>query len=540
MSPSLEVATMASEPLHSPVGSAMRAALNVALLNNAPLPSVVTKTQNHQYETFPPDEGVIKPIPHHTDLFRAVASKMPDSALERWNDKKGDDGKLVRGMQHQLHVDLDVVRTTITKKCKPKSGSEATVQMPELRMVGGKVGTGNLVKLETTIWISCTCKCSKNKVKEFLRRDLPWVQDNCQNLGWRLEVRVDPPAVFSAVEYPARLTNLTLERPIRLRDNTEMYLHVEDSDDNTSACGRYLCTTFVGEGNVTKQRFSRLGGLIDLNGKTLVVTTAHSILERFMSDLQPPSEELQSDSSQDDQSDEPASKSDDDTDDNGCASDQSGPSEPSIPHPNALGYKDPATISSWKPIQFGGPINFLGLGRHTLTSQAGGGKAPQHPPGTDFALFELGPEMVTAENTYSDPTAYKTLVGSYSEKQDMKYGPVEILVDDERPEHGFLLPQASGIYIRGIMLETRKVELHAPLGRKSITWVCVLVQVKLTTTITARGTSGAWVVQGDKLRGMIIAVYDDEPFAHMIAIEKLFPDILESYPPGAKINLPNG
>jgi hypothetical protein len=45
------------------------------------------------------------------------------------------------------------------------------------------------------------------------------------------------------------------------------------------------------------------------------------------------------------------------------------------------------------------------------------------------------------------------------------------------------------------------------------------------TTAIDRGSSGAWVVQGSKLIGIIIAVYDDEPYAHMLDIASVFQDI---------------
>lgn len=46
-----------------------------------------------------------------------------------------------------------------------------------------------------------------------------------------------------------------------------------------------------------------------------------------------------------------------------------------------------------------------------------------------------------------------------------------------------------------------------------------------TDELVARGSSGAWVVQGSYLVGMIIAVYDDEPYAHMLEVASVFSDI---------------
>jgi hypothetical protein len=40
-----------------------------------------------------------------------------------------------------------------------------------------------------------------------------------------------------------------------------------------------------------------------------------------------------------------------------------------------------------------------------------------------------------------------------------------------------------------------------------------------------QGLSGAWVVRGPCLIGMIIAVYEDEPYAHVLPISSIFTDI---------------
>lgn len=46
--------------------------------------------------------------------------------------------------------------------------------------------------------------------------------------------------------------------------------------------------------------------------------------------------------------------------------------------------------------------------------------------------------------------------------------------------------------------------------------------------ITGAGTTGAWVVRGEVLYGVIIAVYENEPFALMMTVERLFASILGS------------
>jgi hypothetical protein len=52
-----------------------------------------------------------------------------------------------------------------------------------------------------------------------------------------------------------------------------------------------------------------------------------------------------------------------------------------------------------------------------------------------------------------------------------------------------------------------------------------LLDLNISNIYLERGSSGAWVVQGPCLLGIIIAVYDDEPYAHMLDIASVFQDV---------------
>jgi hypothetical protein len=47
--------------------------------------------------------------------------------------------------------------------------------------------------------------------------------------------------------------------------------------------------------------------------------------------------------------------------------------------------------------------------------------------------------------------------------------------------------------------------------------------------MAARGSSGSWVVRDGLLCGCIVAVYDTEPYAHMISADKMLSDIARFY-----------
>jgi hypothetical protein len=46
---------------------------------------------------------------------------------------------------------------------------------------------------------------------------------------------------------------------------------------------------------------------------------------------------------------------------------------------------------------------------------------------------------------------------------------------------------------------------------------------------TEKGSSGAWVVRGSDLLGVIVATYDNESYAHMLPIEQVFDGIRTAY-----------
>lgn len=54
-------------------------------------------------------------------------------------------------------------------------------------------------------------------------------------------------------------------------------------------------------------------------------------------------------------------------------------------------------------------------------------------------------------------------------------------------------------------------------------------KMSVTDTTLEKGLSGAWVVHGNGLLGMIVAIYDHEPYAHMLPMQKVFSDIQTTF-----------
>jgi hypothetical protein len=126
---------------------------------------------------------------------------------------------------------------------------------------------------------------------------------------------------------------------------------------------------------------------------------------------------------------------------------------------------------------------------------------------SDFALIELERSYTSSPNRYYQHRNEGNLpVGNYTVRNftPESAGPVHILCSpfDIRP--GYVLDGDSFFLDRTTMFSTKKIQTEAPLER---------------------GLSGAWVICGGQLAGIIIAVYDNEPYAHMLPIGQVFSDI---------------
>lgn len=335
----------------------------------------------------------------------------------------------------------------------------ARIEKPELRLSGRRVEESGGVTLSFAIWVLCGDKWCCRKVKKRLENNS---SITCRN--WTLEVHIGS-SIFGASQ-DEKLVEVNLERPILRQDKTALYLHVEPLNDGGSACGRLVCSTLKHDGSVAAQRFSRLGGRLDISSDQLLITTAHGMLQLFAI------------SQSFTRASENHSASQDlldwtDTGSENCTAESSDcdiQTEDGASFRDGMGYKDPHNAPSWIPVGVRGPVKFPGLefdekgasGRNPTTSST-----PEIPyaelTGSDFALLEI-PEMAAAGNSYCD-RQNKTWVTRFSQSDDMLPGQVMVLVDDAEPVNGFLLPQSSSISVRGITMETTKVELEAPLGR---------------------------------------------------------------------------
>lgn len=126
---------------------------------------------------------------------------------------------------------------------------------------------------------------------------------------------------------------------------------------------------------------------------------------------------------------------------------------------------------------------------------------------SDFALVDLDKPYPSTPNTYQLPRSdgnrqagKRTVVDVVSTDT----GPVQILRSPVDIRTGYILEGDSIFLDRTAVFSTKKIQTDMPLE-------C--------------GVSGAWVLSDGKLAGVMIAIYDDEPYAHMLPISQFFSDI---------------
>ncbi|KAL8294397.1 hypothetical protein RB600_000374 [Gaeumannomyces tritici] len=498
-----------------------------------------TQTQVYKYRH---DEGVYCAYPCEIPI--------PTSILQRFTDG---------GQQDEIHTNLEPFRHRASKRFKP---ADAVIEMPELRLSGRCAGTR--VSLLPTVWILCRTFALRNKLRRWVR-DAPWFK----RVEYPFEIQYGTSVWAGKTEDDLTSTGkIDLaghKAVVQLDSDTRLYAHLEKGA-RLGICGRRLCFTAIRDNEILWQRFSLAGGILNVDEILYLVTTAHCIVQEFYNTqpaLQPPAEMDYGDnwdSASEDDSSPTQTEPDEDNEitqgnhqpGNGLATAET------VSWNRAVDFINPFGLMRWANLAKRGPINFLGAGTTEADPESyrpdGGGPStlgilplehwencnglatmstsattPTKVPGaqtplSDFALLGVLSPSIFVTNDYNVWGKWHQ-ISKVAKEEAMQAGEVYVVVDDFTPRWGFLLPpQKSQIQTRNASIETRKIQLNACLA--------------VARNETGPGTSGAWVVQGEVLIGMVVAVYEGEPFAQIITAEKLLSDIRASLSPGTDVYLP--
>jgi hypothetical protein len=372
---------------------------------------------------------------------------------------------------------------------------DRTVVEAELCMMGRCANPLEELEMIPTILIRCGGKRCKKAVENAVD-DLDYLKNFSQG---RVVVHRQAPR-FASTTPNSRDLSL---RPLSLSDEPRS-VEVAVSE-NASACGLPIRTKHLG-----LDRFCTLGGLIQVNGKVYGLTTAHALVSL---------------------PNQPSSMTASDYDSGSDSSFSDSMTLPSLKTSRELRRMEiecglESQTENWTDAKLG-PYSYL-----TKRQPQGTNNAYPVSDASDFALIEIAEELSAMPNSYRTSDHGRsnsdherpnlqtiTKLGSpLSEKSAKQVSIIRTFSDVRR---GHLLSGDHAILDKGAIFSTKKIELDCALGM----FTASDQRTFDANGIPERGSSGAWVVQGSSLLGIIIAVYDNEPYAHMLDITNVFHDI---------------
>ncbi|KAL8375740.1 hypothetical protein RB595_007046 [Gaeumannomyces hyphopodioides] len=412
--------------------------------------------------------------------------------------------------------------------------------MPELILTGkGSTSPSCHLSLSPNIWLRCGSSWVEALAKTEVG-NLTWTRT--YGLGDKIRVGLRT-AVLASSTNPSIPPGLPFDtQGFALSEDLNLHLSVErpntPEDTQPSGCG-LLCAVTIARGDrIVHNGFSRIGGILsirDASGAvTLVgVTSGHALLDEFLTtDMESP----------DSRSNRLArsvrklfrrrgrcratesSGRDSKAPSVGESSTSSSWTRVSLSRTSST---QPSTGSvateriqrqQWDSVQGIYSMNWLGGGWETVKPLRPPSPVPQPDmaaPSADFALLELPHDFC---NTFSKGAGTATHVKEFLLEGDMREGELHIVLGPGEVVPGVLLSERPSIFLRGRLFPTRKIQLERSLNL---------------------GVSGSWVVQGDRLCGMIAMIYEDEPFAYMITAEKLMSDIKKTLGDKVEVSLPS-
>ncbi|KAJ4287992.1 hypothetical protein N0V90_012008 [Kalmusia sp. IMI 367209] len=368
----------------------------------------------------------------------------------------------------------------------------------ELRMAG-HVTKEKVVHLNPTACIRCTSKACRKEFEKAVK-DLDYLTSFC--LG-RVEVRLSAPrlATSDSQSPPYRKYQI---RESEQRNRVQNWM-VQQSPHGGSACGLKL-KVITKQSDMDIETMCTIGGLIRVNDKIYGLTTGHGILAPSRpQSASPPRAPVSSTSSDYTLSDAESDSSDDSY---ASSDEESSRIEWTSQRPLdtvTIGAGNRVQQLEWRNTYSGGPACFC-------EKSQGLGIIENISSNSDFALVVMGfSPTFHLFNEYRETSSLKmSSVDRIKHDTDLISGHVSLLIGKDQTISGHLLEGSTTFRNQTATFCTRKIEISAPLLNP------------------AKGVSGSWVIQDNYLCGVVIAVYETEPYVHMITTDKMFQDIRDA------------
>lgn len=399
--------------------------------------------------------------------------KLPPDVLQKWDTED----------RERLRTDLEEVAGRIYRRGVKRSLLRRRTPRPEehgifidIRMSGYASRGDQHVTLTPCIWILCGTGWACGVVRAAME-GIIWPK-----LTFEIHKGVPRP---SSAEDIIDIDMLDLTSGITLGEDVTLYINVETRSDASSSFGLLCCATLK-QGGTFSHQFSRIGGLVSVNGAPTPfgVSTAHGMLNNpwwhagiaayGLSD----DGDVYLDGEGDDIESESDFEEEPDDEDNGQRTEGQGFLGGWLAERHqrndCVGFRDPRLVTEWRNASTGGTLSFLGSSLSTTTRRALS-QEPERQPGhhtglvkdTDHALLDLTnltvvlqPPCPSLKNTVDQLSLF-----GYETDEGLNEGPVSILFGNQDVARGELVCGSTCLSISGQMFTLRKVMTTAPLGR---------------------------------------------------------------------------
>lgn len=387
------------------------------------------------------------------------------------------DQALLEAWNQRVLGDLDKCVQSFWRNKLPGSGILPT---NEFKMVGKR--HKDELFAEPTIVITCPTKEDQKKVKRFLRKLKPRFLES-----FKAKVRVEYTRTGGTV-YAGLSEGSTSTARHQLGGLRT--LSIEGHNKQSANCGLKLRFEMSQRG-VEKRSYATLGGIIAIGETLYGITTAHT----FLADLQKEAPSAVSVCSDDTDDSSHVTTSDPDTDtDISAAMESIYPSSVVALHFETL-YNS-LRLQSRMVWSFQGQV--LGTD-HTVESTL---------KISDWVVFAIG-------HTLTLPNLHKSQeLLSFIPEPELTPGEVSVLCEVDGCYNGFLTLSNASVHTKNGAMNVREVLLDSPLPL---------------------GSSGAWIIRGDRTCGYVVAITRRGLSCFMIPIERALQEIEIVF--GKKVNL---
>ncbi|KAI0419318.1 hypothetical protein F5X98DRAFT_385106 [Xylaria grammica] len=371
----------------------------------------------------------------------------------------------------------------------------------------------NRILMTGYVWIQCSDRFSISKIRKRLE-ELTWLKSD----AWApVHVYLDP-IVAANAESQSEYDVYDYRPGASLGGGFQLHADIARAWENDSPCGRPCRSRITLHSKVVNESFCRVGGVLRVNGSVDVfITTAHGILSYFLAEIAPLLNEGEFNENQLGNSDETSDETSNEREiEKVLSQGRRGRTDPDRSHADKLGYIDMSQLQQWEPLKPFDTITYIAQAEQIDADSKWNLRFRDFD--ADYALFTLSdpaksPRSPLPNNSYAVNPKYSTfeIKGSASgdDSQIAPHGEYEtcyILLDAQAAIPVQLFLNEVEISINGLKFQTLK--LRAP-------------------NILSRGTSGSWVVRGEKFCGVIIAVYEFEPYALILPCAAVSRDLMK-------------